>query len=85
MDQAAPAHQIVFRNLGERRQNPSLDRGLSLCAIIKKRLDIKASLYSILQIFSVTAFETMPIDQLLTGCDQAMGNDDFINQLNLFD
>jgi len=56
-----------------------------LVAIIKKRLDIKASLYSILQIFSVTAFETMPIDQLLTGCDQAMGNDDFINQLNLFD
>jgi hypothetical protein len=56
-----------------------------LVAIIKKRLNIKASLYSILQIFSVTAFETMPIDQLLTGCDQAMRNDDFINQLNLFD
>jgi len=56
-----------------------------LVAIVKKRLDIKASLYSIVQIFSVTAFETMPIDHLLTGCDQAMGNDDFINQLNLFD
>jgi hypothetical protein len=56
-----------------------------LVAINKKRLDIKASLYSILQIFSVTAFETIPIDQLLTGCDQAISNDDFINQLNLFD
>lgn len=56
-----------------------------LVAIIKKRLDIKASLYSILQILSLTVFETMPIDQLLTGCDQAMKNDDFSNQLNLFD
>ncbi len=56
-----------------------------LVAIIKKRLDIKASLYSILQMLSVTVFETMPIDQLLTGCDQAMINDDLINQLNLFD
>ena len=56
-----------------------------LVAIIKKRLDIKASLHSILQIFSVTAFETTPMDQLLTGCEPAMDNDDFINQLNLFD
>ena len=56
-----------------------------LVAIVKKRLDIKASLYSILQIFSVTAFETTPMDQLLTGCEPAMDNDDFINQLNLFD
>jgi len=55
-----------------------------LVAIIKKRLGIKASLYSILQILSVTTFETMPIDQLLTGCDQAMKNDETINQLNLF-
>jgi len=55
-----------------------------LVAIIKKRLDIKASLYSILQILSVTTFETVPIDQLLAGCDQAMKNDETINQLNLF-
>jgi len=55
-----------------------------LVAIIKKRLDIKASLYSILQILSVTTFETMPIDQLLTGCNQAMKNDKTSNQLNLF-
>ena len=56
-----------------------------LVAIIKRRLDIKASLYSILQILSVTVFETMPIDQLLRGCDQTMENNDAINQLNLFD
>ena len=56
-----------------------------LVAIIKKRLNIKASLYSILQILSLTIFETMTLDQLLTGCDQNMKiNDDDI-QLNLFD
>lgn len=56
-----------------------------LVAIIKKRLGIKASLYSILQILSLTIFETMTLDQLLTGCDQNMkiNNDDI--QLNLFD
>lgn len=56
-----------------------------LVAIIKKRLNIKASLYSILQILSLTVFETTPIDQLLNGCDQSMKNDKFSNQLNLFD
>jgi len=56
-----------------------------LVAIIKKRLNIKAGLYSILQILSLTIFETMTLDQLLTGCDQNMkiSNDDI--QLNLFD
>lgn len=56
-----------------------------LVAIIKKRLDIKASLYSILQILSLTIFETTPLNQLLTPGGQGMGNDDLINQLNLFD
>jgi len=56
-----------------------------LVAIIKKRLNIQASLYSVLQILSVTAFETTPIDQLLTGCEQSMSDADFSNQLNLFD
>ena len=56
-----------------------------LVAIIKKRLNIQASLYSILQILSLTVFETIPIDQLLTGCDQAMKTDDPGNQLNLFE
>jgi len=56
-----------------------------LVAIIKKQLNLQASLYSILQILSLTVFETTPIHQLLTGCDQAMRNADFSNQLNLFD
>lgn len=56
-----------------------------LVAIIKKRLNIKASLYSILQILSLTLFETMPIDQLLIGCDENMKNKNPDNQLNLFE
>jgi len=34
---------------------------------------------------SLTVFETMPIDQLLTECDYTMYNDDPTNQLNLFE
>ena len=56
-----------------------------LVAIIKKRLNIKASLYSILQILSLTIFETIPIDQLLNGCDQNMNQHDSTNQLILFE
>jgi hypothetical protein len=38
-----------------------------LIAIVKKRLALHASLYTILQLLSVTAFEKIPIDQLLGG------------------
>lgn len=37
-----------------------------LVAIVKKRLNIQHSLYTILQVLSVTAFEKAPIDQVLT-------------------
>lgn len=56
-----------------------------LVAIIKKRLNLKASLYSILQILSLTVFETTPINQLLTGCDNNMFDLKDDKQLNLFD
>ena len=36
-----------------------------LIAIVKKRLALDASLYTLLQLLSVTAFEKIPIDQLL--------------------
>jgi len=36
-----------------------------LVAIVKKRLNISASLYEILQILSLTMFERIPLDQLL--------------------
>lgn len=37
-----------------------------LVAIVKKRLHLSASLYEILQILSLTMFEKIPLDQLLT-------------------
>ena len=40
-----------------------------LVAIIKKRMNIELSLYTILQIFSVTVFEKIPILQVLTESD----------------
>jgi len=40
-----------------------------LVAIIKKELELDTSLYTILQIFSVTAFEQIPIEQILKNYD----------------
>ena len=56
-----------------------------LVAIIKKRLNLKADLYTILQILSLTLFEKIPLNQLLMMSDYK--NEDRIidNQLNLFD
>jgi hypothetical protein len=55
-----------------------------LVAIVKKRLGVEASLYTILQILSLTLFEKTPLDQLLN--DTALQNFDSENptQLNLF-
>ena len=56
-----------------------------LVAIIKKRLNCGMSLYTILQILSLTLFERIPIHQLLSDCETDMNYDPFSNQLNLFD
>jgi len=55
-----------------------------LVAIVKKRLNLDASLYTLLQILSVTLFEKMAIYQALTGTDYRSQNDTQCNQLNLF-
>jgi hypothetical protein len=56
-----------------------------LIAIVKKRLALDASLYTILQLTSVTAFEKIPLDQLLRGTPQPNQTRDNANQLILFD
>jgi len=56
-----------------------------LVAIIKKRLKLDASLYTILQILRVTIFERMPLNQIVTDSEYAPENCDMANQLNLFD
>ena len=55
-----------------------------LVAIIKKRLNLNASLYTLLQILSVTLFEKMPLQQAFRGSDYKMINGVPCNQLNLF-
>lgn len=55
-----------------------------LVAIIKKRLALKPSLYTILQIFSVTIFEKTPIFQVLTETKIAERTGENGNQLMLF-
>lgn len=56
-----------------------------LIAIVKKRLGLTASLYTMLQVLSVTAFEKIPIDQLLNESVQPNQNPGRDNQLILFD
>jgi hypothetical protein len=56
-----------------------------LVAIVKKRLNLTASLYEILQILSLTMFEQMSLDQLLSKRVGDQNSHDPANQLNLFD
>jgi len=55
-----------------------------LVAIIKKRLNLKPSLYTILQIFSVTIFDKTPILQALTEIKINDQNTENHNQLTMF-
>ena len=56
-----------------------------LVAIIKKRLNLELSLYTILQILSVTFLEKVSILQVLTENGYKTENEDLPNQLMLFD
>ena len=56
-----------------------------LVAIVRKRLNLEASLYQILQILSVTLFEKTPILQALQTSDSREDLADPGNQLILFD
>ena len=55
-----------------------------LVAILKKRLRLDLSLYTILQILSVTLFEKVPIQQALTTTDYRGENHMSPKQLPLF-
>lgn len=56
-----------------------------LIAIVKKELQLDASLYSLLQILSVSVFEKTQLSQAFAGSGQFQDQTDFSNQLNLFD
>ena len=55
-----------------------------LVAIVKKRLNLDTSLYTLLQILSVTLFEKMPLQQAFPGSDYKSEQGDDCNQMNLF-
>ncbi len=56
-----------------------------LVAIVKKRLNINLSLYTFLQILSISIFEKSPILQLINDVDYKTKIYGTSNQLNLFD
>jgi hypothetical protein len=56
-----------------------------LVAIIKKRLQLDVSLYTILQVLSVNVFEQIPLFQLLTTTSYENETTTNYNQLKLFD
>jgi len=55
-----------------------------LVAIVKKRLNLDASLYTLLQIFSLTLFEKMSIQQAFAGSNYKSERGEDRNQMNLF-
>ncbi len=55
-----------------------------LIAIVKKELQINASLYYLLQILSVSVFEKIQLSQAFAGSRLPQDQTNFANQLNLF-
>ena len=55
-----------------------------LIAIVKKELQIDATLYTLLQILSVSVFEKPPLSQALAGVGYISEDAPLPNQLNLF-
>jgi IS4 transposase len=55
-----------------------------LVAIVKKRIKSDASLYTILQILSLTLFEKTPLIHLLANTGLTSQKSEMANQLNLF-
>jgi transposase len=56
-----------------------------LVAIVKKQLNLTASLYKILQVASVTVFEKTPILEAFNNIEDPTQESESLNQLNLFE
>ena len=55
-----------------------------LIAIVRKELQLDASLYTLLQILSVSVFEKTPLNKAFLDAGDTIDQDDPCNQLNLF-
>ena len=55
-----------------------------LVAIVRKRLRLEVSLYTLLQVLSVTVFEKMPIQSAILATPDRFNGAEDSNQLELF-
>jgi hypothetical protein len=55
-----------------------------LVAIVRKRLNLQAPLYTLLQVFSVTVFEKIEIETAFSRVADSSEHEQDENQLNLF-
>ena len=81
-------HIITFFGTSENALKSQIWIAISvyvLIAIIKKQLKIKAELYTILQVLSLTLFEKIPLEQLLGNSHYMEHTRENAIQLNLFD
>ncbi len=77
--------EVVGNRAPPRASAPSTSAAVHvLVAIIKKRLNLDASLYTSLQILSVTLFERMPIQQAFPADADRTSQGAMCNQLNWF-
>ena len=56
-----------------------------MVAIWKKKLGLKQSIYEMLQVLSISAFDKTPMNQLLSNIDDSKSNSLISNQLSIFD
>ena len=87
MDQAAPPDQNSFFGTSKNAVKTQIWIAVSvyvLVAIIRKRLKLEQSLYTILQILSLTMFEKTLLNQLFEPENPQFDPTENPNQLNLF-
>ena len=88
MDQAAPAHQSASTALPRTPCKTQIWIAISvyvLVAIVKKKLRLEPSLYTLLQILCLTLFEKMPLKQAFADNATAPADPENSNQLSLQD
>jgi hypothetical protein len=56
-----------------------------LAAIVRKKLNLDFSLYTLLQVLSLTLFEKMPLQQAFPGNGYSSGAHQACSQLNLLE
>ena len=87
VDQAASAHQEVLWHIRKRGEDADLDRRFGLCAGRHRQeaAEPRRLLYTLLQIFSLTLFEKMPILQALSQDQPTFEESATDKQLNLLE